>query len=179
MRVLKTVLAVSTLAVTAAACGGDAQPSTLERDLAWLDSVSVQTHPQVPVSALEMTPLAAPVPVAAPVVEEKPEAEPAEEKPAARRSASRRSSGSSSASRRSSGSSGTYTSSAPARQPRVVTKRNTVRDAAIGVGVGGVVGAVAGGRKHRVRGALIGAAVGGAAGAVIGSTVDTQKRVEY
>lgn len=176
MRVLKMVLAVSTLAVTAA-CGREAQPSTLERDLAWLDSVSVQTHPQVPVSALEMTPLAAPVP--APAVVPEAAAEPAEEKPAsetrARRSSSRRSSGTA----RRSESSGTYSSSAPARQPRVVTKRNTVRDAAIGVGVGGVVGAVAGGRRHRVRGALIGAAVGGAAGAVIGSTVDTQKRVEY
>src|SRR5215207_7862721 len=130
MRVLKTLLAVSTLAVTAAACGSDAQPSTLERDLAWLDSVSVQTHPQVPVSALEMTPLAAPAP--APAVEPEEKAEPAEERPAARRSASRRSSGSTR--RSSSGSSGTY-ASAPARQPRVVTKRNTVRDGAIGVGV--------------------------------------------
>ena len=177
MRVLKMVLVMSTV-VGAAACGSDAEQDTaLARDLAWLDSVSVQTaHPQVPVvvSPLEAN-LAAPVAAAEP----REEARPAEEKPAVRKSTARRSSSRSSASRRSSGSSsGTY-ASAPARQPRVVTKKNTVRDAAIGAGVGGVAGAVIGGRRHRVRGAIIGAAVGGAAGAVIGNNVDVQRRVQY
>jgi hypothetical protein len=177
------VLAVSSL-VGVAACGsGESANKSLESDLAWLDSVSVA--PNTPVqpqyaTPVELTTVAAPVGGFTAV---DPKSAMVEEKPAVSETRSRRSSSSrsrgSSASRRSSGSSsGTYAST-PARQPRIVTKRNTVRDAAIGVGAGAVVGAVAGGRKHRVRGALIGAGVGGAAGAIIGSTVDVQRRVEY
>ncbi len=184
MRVLKMVLAVSSV-VGVAACGsGESANKSLESDLAWLDSVSVA--PNAPVqpqyaTPVELTTVAAPVGGFTPVdpksamVEEKPA--PAASETRSRRSSSSRSRGSS-ASRRSSGGSGTYAST-PARQPRIVTKRNTVRDAAIGVGAGAVVGAVAGGRRHRVRGALIGAGVGGAAGAIIGSTVDVKRRVEY
>lgn len=184
MRVLKAVLTVSSV-VGVAACGSGESARSLESDLAWLDSVSVA--PAAPVqqqfaTPVELTTVTAPVGGFTPVTPVKPVVE--EEKPApasetrARRSSSSSRSSGSSAGRRSSGGSGTY-ASAPARQPRIVTKRNTVRDAAIGAGAGAVVGAVAGGRRHRVRGALIGAGVGGAAGAIIGSTVDVQRRIEY
>jgi hypothetical protein len=182
MRVLKMVLAVSSV-VGVAACGSGESAKSLESDLAWLDSVSVA--PNTPVqpqyaTPVELTTVTAPVGGFTPAAPVAPAVE--EEKPAASETRSRRSSSSrsrgSSAGRRSSGSSGTYAST-PARQPRIVTKRNTVRDAAIGAGVGAVAGAVAGGGRHRVRGALIGAGVGGAAGAIIGSTVDVKRRVEY
>lgn len=77
---------------------------------------------------------------------------------------------------------GTWTAgtSSPSRaEPRVVTVKNTKRDAAIGAGAGAVIGATVAGRGSRVKGAVIGAAVGAAAGAVVGSTIDTSTRVEY
>jgi len=184
MRVLKMVLAVSSV-VGVAACGSGATANkSLESDLAWLDSVSIAPNtPAQPQYAtpVELTTVTAPAGGFVAATPEAPAVE--EEKPAAsetrsRRSSSSRSRGSSAGRRSSGGSSGTYAST-PARQPRIVTKRNTVRDAAIGVGAGAVVGAVAGGRRHRVKGALIGAGVGGAAGAIIGSTVDVRRRVEY
>lgn len=55
----------------------------------------------------------------------------------------------------------------PAAEP--VARENTAkRDAAIGAGVGAAVGAVVH-RRNRVQGAIVGAAVGGIAGAVVGS----------
>ena len=190
MRVLRMVLAVSTL-VGVSACGrGESSPS-VQRDLAWLDSLGTQPRAQQAVaSPVELSTLAPPAGGVKSVEEVKLAAQGTKptlvsRKPGPSRStasASRRSSSSSraraSSSRRGTRSTGTY-ASAPARQPRVVTKKNTVRDAAIGAGVGGVVGAVAGGRRHRGRGAVIGAVVGGAAGAVIGNNVDVQRRIEY
>jgi hypothetical protein len=182
MRVLKMVLAVSSVVGVAACGGGETAAKSLESDLAWLDSVSVAPaapmQPQI-ATPVELTTVTAPT---GGFTAANPKAAMVEEKPAvatetrSRRSSSSRSRGTSA--RRSSGGSGTY-ASAPARQPRIVTKRNTVRDAAIGAGAGAVIGAVAGGRRNRVKGALIGAGVGGAAGAVIGSTVDVSRRVEY
>jgi len=172
MRVLKIALVMSPLMVIAA-CGRDEQP-TLERDLAWLDSLAAQpAAPVQPVaSPLELSALAVHAP--APAKEEAAPAEAEEERPVSRprRSSSRRSSVGRSSS------SGTY-ASAPARQPRVVEKKHTVRDAAIGAGVGAVAGAVIGGRRHRVRGAVIGGVVGGVAGAVIGNNVDKTRTIVY
>ncbi|HEU4454008.1 MAG TPA: YMGG-like glycine zipper-containing protein [Longimicrobium sp.] len=183
MRVLKMVLAVSSVVGVAACGGGETAAKSLESDLAWLDSVSVApaapVQPQI-ATPVELTTVTAPT---GGFTAANPKAAMVEEKPAvatetrSRRSSSSRSRGTS-ARRSSGGSSGTYAST-PARQPRIVTKRNTVRDAAIGAGAGAVIGAVAGGRRNRVKGALIGAGVGGAAGAVIGSTVDVSRRVEY
>lgn len=190
MRVLKMVLVVSSLAGMAA-CGNDAPSRSLDRDLAWLDSLSAQ--PQAAqaavVSPLEMNALAAPAGGVKSVEEVKLAAKSVKpsvqttEKPntgetRARSSSPSRSRAASASRRSSSRGSGTY-ASAPARQPRIVTKKNTARDAAIGAGAGAVIGAVAGGSRHRVRGAVVGAVVGGAAGAVIGSTVDVQRRVEH
>jgi len=176
MRVLKMAVIVSTL-VGAAACSRDAQPAAeQQRQLTWLDSLMTQpAQPVAAASAMELNQAPAPqaaAPLAVAQVEEKPAAA------APRRSSSaRRSSGTSRRSR--SSSSGTYASAPVYRQPRVVEKKHTVRDAAIGAGAGAVIGAVAGGSRHRVRGAVVGGVLGGVAGAVIGNNVDKSRRVEY
>jgi len=173
MRVLKTVLVMSSL-VVAAACQRDARPAELDRQLTWLDSLVAQpATPTATASALElgMHPTLV-VAQAAPAVEEAaPKAAATERRTSSprRSSSARRSSGGSSAG----SSSGTYR-----REPRVVEVKHTRRDAVIGAGAGAVIGAVAGGPRHRVRGAIIGAAVGGVAGAVIGNNVDKTRRIE-
>lgn len=86
--------------------------------------------------------------------------------PARRRSTS--STGSSSGTR--STSSGTTV----AAEPRVIVKKNTKRDAAIGAAAGAIIGAAA--SKDRVKGGLIGAAAGGILGGVIGNNVDIEKK---
>ena len=70
----------------------------------------------------------------------------------------------------SSTSSGTTTAS----EPRVITKKNTKRDAAIGAAAGAIIGAAA--SKDKVKGGLIGAAAGGIIGGVIGNNVDIEKK---
>ena len=77
--------------------------------------------------------------------------------------------------RRRSTSSGSSASSgtAPAPEPRVVTKKNTKRDAAIGAAAGAVIGAAT--SKDKLKGGVIGAAAGGIIGGVIGNNVDIQK----
>ena len=176
MRVLKLAVSVSTR-VGAAACSRDAQPAAeQQRQLTWLDSLMTQpAQPVAAASALELNQAPAPqaaAPLAVAQVEEKPAAAAPERRSSSpRRSTARRSRTSSS---------GTYASSAPVyRQPRVVEKKHTVRDAAIGAGAGAVIGAVAGGRRHRVRGAIVGGVLGGVAGAVIGNNVDKTRRIEY
>jgi YMGG-like Gly-zipper len=72
----------------------------------------------------------------------------------------------------SSGTSSSGTTTAP--EPRVVTKKNTKRDAAIGAAAGAVIGAAA--SKNKVKGGLIGAAAGGILGGVIGNNVDIEKK---
>ncbi len=179
MRVLRIALVMSALVGTAA-CQRDAAPVAARAesvDLSWLDTLSLTPEAPVAASGAELgfvaEPTAAEAAAAAkPVVEKKVTA--ATTSTRSRAAAPRRSSA---RSRSSSSSSGTY--SAPARQPRVVTVKHTRRDAAIGAAGGAVIGAVAGGSRHRVKGALIGAAVGGIAGAVIGNNVDTEKRVQY
>lgn len=175
MRFLKTVLALSALVGTAA-CGAEPKREPAA-DLSWLDTIQFQNAPVQPagvVSPLEAGMAATAAPVAAAPVQAVAEEVKETRAAAPARSSSRRSS----ARRSSSSSSGTY-ASAPARQPRVTTVRHTKRDAAIGAVAGGVIGAVAGGRRHRVKGAVIGAVAGGVAGAIIGNKVDTEHRVEY
>ena len=72
------------------------------------------------------------------------------------------------------------TASVPARTPQshVVEKTNIKRDAAIGAGLGAVVGAVAN-DDDRLKGGLVGAVISGAAGAVVGKTIDKHKEVIY
>ena len=172
MRFFKTVLALSALIGTAA-CGAEPKREPAA-DLSWLDTIQFQNAPAPGVvSPLEAGMVAAAAPVAAAPVQAV-----AEEVKETRTAAPARSSSRRSSARRSSSSSGTY-ASAPARQPRVTTVRHTKRDAAIGAVAGGVIGAVAGGRRHRVKGAVIGAVAGGVAGAVIGNKVDTERRIEY
>jgi hypothetical protein len=71
-------------------------------------------------------------------------------------------------------SSGTTSSTTTAAEPRVITKKNTKRDAAIGAAAGAVIGAAA--SKNKVKGGLIGAAAGGIIGGVIGNNVDIEKK---
>jgi cobalamin biosynthesis Mg chelatase CobN len=79
-----------------------------------------------------------------------------------------------SSSTRRASSSGSSSGSTVAREPQVVTKKNTKRDAAIGAAAGAIVGAAA--SKDKVKGGLIGAAAGGILGGVIGNNVDIQKK---
>ena len=74
----------------------------------------------------------------------------------------------------SSGSGASSSGSAPAAEPRVVTQKNTKRDAAIGAAAGAIVGAAA--SKDKLKGGIIGAAAGGILGGVIGNNVDIQKK---
>jgi hypothetical protein len=57
---------------------------------------------------------------------------------------------------------------------RVVVKKNTRRDAAIGAAAGAVLGAAT--SRNKVKGAVIGGVAGGVLGAIIGNNVDVQKR---
>lgn len=189
MRVFKAAVLMSVL-VGAAACGRDVEPRAAARssDLSWLDSLGVSDAPARAVAPAAASPtelgLAATEPAAKTLVAAAPAKEPeakaasssSTRRSTARRSSSRRrSSGSSSGTY--SGNSGGYESSGTYRAPTAVVKRNTRRDAVIGAAGGAVIGAVAGGPRHRVRGAVIGAVAGGAAGAIIGHHVD--KRTVY
>ncbi|MDQ3555437.1 MAG: YMGG-like glycine zipper-containing protein [Gemmatimonadota bacterium] len=185
MRVLQIALALSLFAVTTG-CEREsrAEAGRQATDLSWLDTIDFRSPP-APVSALEMG-LASPVDAAEPVLEEPMAAEPARPTAAAsvpRAAPARSKARSTSPARRSASSarnSGTYASSGPSRPtPRVVTVKNTKRDAAIGAAAGAAIGAVAGGSRQRVKGAVIGAVVGGVAGGVIGNNVDKSTRVVY
>jgi hypothetical protein len=57
---------------------------------------------------------------------------------------------------------------------RVIVKKNTKRDAAIGAAAGAVLGAAT--SKNKVKGAVIGGVAGGVIGAIIGNNVDVQKK---
>jgi len=180
MRVLKTVLVLSTL-VGAAAC--NEQPKPQAENLAWLDSLDLRTPPaqQAVVSPVELgmtatpAPEATPAPVAAtPVATVAKKSTSTSSHTSSHRSSTRRRSSSSGSS-----SGGSYGGGEVYRAPRTVTVKHTRRDAAIGAGAGAVVGAVAGGGRHRVKGAVIGAAAGAIAGAVFGNNVDKHTRPQY
>ncbi len=181
MRVLKSVLVLSALVGTAA-CGSESKRPAAE-DLSWLDTVNLRTPPaQAVVSPVELGLLHTPHDSSAEVARVATREEPAEvEKPEPRststRSTARRTRRASSGSSGSGGGGEVY--SAPAPRARTVEVKHTKRDAVIGAAAGGVIGAVAGGPRHRVKGAVIGAAVGGIAGAVIGNNVDKSRRVVY
>jgi hypothetical protein len=167
MQGIKRVVVASML-IGAAACGDRTPPlqqNARPNDVAWVDSLITQPTAS-PTELGFMARDSSDQAVTAPAK--------AIEKPAA--TSSRTTRHRSSGARRSSGSSGS--SGSTARQGRVVTRRHTTRDAAIGAGAGAVIGAATGGR-HRVRNAAVGAVLGGAAGAVIGHSVDKQTRVEY
>src|SRR5215204_486607 len=85
----------------------------------------------------------------------------------------RRTTASAPARRASTSSSSASSGTAPAPEPRVVTKKNTKRDAAIGAAAGAVIGAAT--SKDKLKGGVIGAAAGGIIGGVIGNNVDIQK----
>jgi hypothetical protein len=57
---------------------------------------------------------------------------------------------------------------------RVIVKKNTRRDAAIGAAAGAVLGAAT--SRNKVKGAVIGGVAGGVIGAIIGNNVDVQKK---
>jgi hypothetical protein len=57
---------------------------------------------------------------------------------------------------------------------RVIVKKNTKRDAAIGAAAGAVIGAAT--SRNKVKGAVIGGVAGGVIGAIIGNNVDVQKK---
>lgn len=143
----------------AAACGDDQVQRPDDRDdLAFLDTMSI-------------TPVVSPLESG--FVEE--EEAPVEEAPQV--TSTRRAS--STTASRTSRSSSAPVYQAPARAPRTVTERHTVRDAAIGAGAGAVLGAVVAGKGNRTKGAVIGGAAGAVIGGVIGHTVDKKERVVY
>lgn len=151
----------------AAACGDDQVQRPDDRDdLAFLDTMSI-----TPV----VSPLEADFMEEEASVDEAAAEESFEE---ARQVTPARRSSSSTASRPSRSSSAPVYQ-APARAPRTVTERHTVRDAAIGAGAGAVLGAVVAGRGNRTKGAVIGGAAGAVIGGVIGHTVDKKERVVY
>jgi outer membrane lipoprotein SlyB len=63
---------------------------------------------------------------------------------------------------------------APQPAERVITEKNTKRDAVIGAAAGAVLGAAT--SRDKVKGAVIGAAAGAVIGGVIGNNVDVKKR---
>ncbi|HEX6133788.1 MAG TPA: YMGG-like glycine zipper-containing protein [Longimicrobiales bacterium] len=154
MRIRNGLMAIAAaLAVTA--CGSDVPPPDKLDEFAWMDTMTFGT----PVaSALEAGYMEEPIEEA-----EEPEPAPAPRATPVRRASSTRSTG-------------TYTP-APAPAPVRTEKVTHVgRDAAIGAAGGAVIGAIAGGSRHRVRGAIIGGAAGAVLGGVIGATIDTETR---
>lgn len=156
------ILLLVPMVLFAAACGDDEVKRPDDRDdLAWLDTMSI-------------TPLASSLESG--FVEEE---EPVEEASPASSPSPRRSSSSTASRSTASRSSSEPVYQAPARAPRTVTERHTVRDAAIGAGAGAVLGAVVAGRGNRTKGAVIGGAAGAVIGGVIGHTVDKKERIVY
>jgi cobalamin biosynthesis Mg chelatase CobN len=159
---LRTLILAPALAV-AAGCNDDkpADPA-LNNDL----SLAAQANPNArldSISAAERT-----NPTVTPANNMRATSAPAAAAPA-RRTTTRRSASSSSGSSTAS-SSGSTTAS----EPRVITKKNTKRDAAIGAAAGAIIGASV--SKDKVKGGLIGAAAGGVLGGVIGNNVDVEKK---
>jgi hypothetical protein len=79
---------------------------------------------------------------------------------------------STSSGRTSTASSGDVAVTAPS-EGRVIVKKNTKRDAAIGAAAGAVLGAAT--SRNKVKGAVIGGVAGGVIGAIIGNNVDVKK----
>jgi YMGG-like Gly-zipper len=164
---LKTLILAPALAI-AAACNDKPADPTLNNDLslaaqanpnARLDSITAAERMNGATSpdANSLRAGAAPAAAAAPAATRRTTTASA---PARRRSTA--------------SSSGASSSTTPAAEPRVITKKNTKRDAAIGAAAGAVIGAAA--SKDKVKGGLIGAAAGGIIGGVIGNNVDIEKK---
>jgi hypothetical protein len=158
--ILKTLILTPALLIAVGCKNDKAADPALNNDL----SLAAQANPNArldSISAAERTNAAAPAP-----------ANNLRSSPAPVASAPARRSTSSSSTRRSS-SSGSSSGSTVAAEPRVVTKKNTKRDAAIGAAAGAIIG---GASSRSVKGGIIGAAAGGILGGVIGNNVDIQKK---
>ncbi len=181
----KLILTVIGLAMIGlVACDRGAGTNSLAADTALSRDLNLADQAQPfggldSVSALETAPTAIaeePAPVAAPAPTRRP--------PASSATSNRRSTRSYPAStrRRSTGSGRSTTASSgdvdigTRSEGRVIVKKNTKRDAAIGAAAGAVLGAAT--SRNRVKGAVIGGVAGGVIGAIIGNNVDVQtKRV--
>lgn len=158
MRFMGKALMMIPVLVFATACDRQEVPRPDAVDpLAYLDTVSFS-------AAAVASPLEAGIEAEEAAAEETKAAPARTSTPKARSTSTRRAS------------SGTYSRPAPAPQTEVV--RHTARDAAIGAAGGAVIGAVAGGSRHRVKGAIIGGTAGAVIGGVIGHTVDKEVRVK-
>jgi outer membrane lipoprotein SlyB len=173
MRVLRIALVLSSL-VGMAACDRPAQQTQDQKpDLSWLDTMDLRSPVQKVDSAAALSPAeAALVSTAQPTTQAVATPVRHTSSTTSHRSSTRRSSSSGS-------SSGTYASSGTYSAPRTETVKHTRRDAVIGGAGGAVIGAVAGGSRHRVKGAVIGGVAGAIAGAVIGNNVDKSQRVHW
>jgi hypothetical protein len=160
-----------------------ASDSALARDL----SLANQAQPFQGLdssSALETAPMAAqeePAPAAAPAPVRRSTAGSATPTRRTASSSARRSTRTPVSTRRRSTSTGRTTTASAGdvdvgtrREGRVITKKNTRRDAAIGAAAGAVIGAAT--SRNKVKGAVVGGVAGGVLGAIIGSTVDVQKK---
>jgi outer membrane lipoprotein SlyB len=165
MRVLRIALVLSSL-VGMAACDRPAQQAQDQKaDLSWLDTMDLRSPVQKVDSAAALSPAEAALASTA---------QPTTQTAAApvRHTSSTSSHRSTTHHRSGSRSSGTYASSGTYSAPHRVTVKHTRRDAVIGGASGAVIGAIAGGGRHRVKGAIIGGVAGAIAGAVIGNNVD-------
>lgn len=160
---LKTLILAPALAIAVACSDDKAADPTLNNDL----SLAAQANPNArldSITAAERTNAAN-----AQANSLRAETAPVAAAPA------RRTTTSAPARRRSTASSsGTSSSTTTASEGRVITKKNTKRDAAIGAAAGAIIGAAA--SKDKVKGGLIGAAAGGIIGGVIGNNVDVEKK---
>ena len=165
MRSIKLLILAPALLISAACSKDKTADPALNNDLslaaqanpnARLDSISAAERINANnLTAANTPPAAAPAPA--------PARRTTSSTPARRRTTSSSASGSASSG------SGTVAS-----EPRVVTKKNTKRDAAIGAAAGAIIGAAA--SKDKVKGGVIGAAAGGILGGVIGNNVDIEKK---
>jgi outer membrane lipoprotein SlyB len=174
MRVLRFAVILSSL-VGMAACDRPAQQPAVDQkaDLSWLDTMDLRSPVQKVDSAAALSPAENALTTTA-----QPTAQTAAA-PVAHRATSHATTHRRSSARRSS-SSGTVASNEPVYSaPRTRVVKHTRRDAVIGGAGGAVIGAIAGGGRHRVKGAVIGGVAGAIAGAVIGNNVDKSHQVQW
>jgi len=157
---IKTIILAPALAM-AVACNDKPADPALNNDL----SLAAQANPNARLDSIS----------AAERMNGAPEANNLRASSAPAAAPTRRTTASAPARRRTtSSSSSSGSGTAPAPEPRVVTKKNTKRDAAIGAAAGAVIGAAT--SKDKLKGGVIGAAAGGILGGVIGNNVDIQKK---
>jgi hypothetical protein len=169
------------LAMTAlAACDRGSNANSLASDTALSRDLNLANQAQPyrldSISALETAQMA-PAEETAPVAVSPAPARRSASSPG---SSTRRTRSSASSTRRSSSARRTSTASSgdvdvgTRSEGRVVVKKNTRRDAAIGAAAGAVLGAAT--SRNKVKGAVIGGVAGGVLGAIIGNNVDVKKK---